>query len=199
MAKLDYFLFVRPLENGRSGDTGVVREFNDKVFLGLVDVLGHGEEAWKAAKIYKRFLEKNYRRSLVEIGEKLHEHIHKKGIRGAVIGVCHLVKNTGELSYIVTGDISLRKFGTISERAVSQPGIMGEAIRFLREKKTHLVDDDVLILHSDGIKYHFDLRDYPQLFKESARNIATNLIAKFGKDHDDASCIVLKYARIIGK
>lgn len=50
MAKLDYFLAKRPYFYNKDiecGDTGIIKEFDNKVFIAIVDVLGHGQEAHK--------------------------------------------------------------------------------------------------------------------------------------------------------
>lgn len=62
-----------------------------------------------------------------------------------------------------------------------------------REEIIDLCHGDVLVLHSDGVRYHFELKDYPGLLRDDAETIARNIIYKFGKKEDDASCIALRY------
>jgi len=52
---------------------------------------------------------------------------------------------------------------------------------------------DVLVLHTDGIASHFDLNDYPEILKDDAKTIANNLIKKFSKKDEDATCVVLRF------
>lgn len=41
---VDYYLAIRPLINiFECGDAGVIKEFEEKIFFALIDVLGHGE------------------------------------------------------------------------------------------------------------------------------------------------------------
>ncbi|RLB95509.1 MAG: stage II sporulation protein E (SpoIIE) [Deltaproteobacteria bacterium] len=195
MAAQDYCIHIRPLVQHYSGDTGLVVDSGDTVFLALADALGHGREAWTSAEIVRRYMEKNHRMDLAELVEGLHDHVRRKGARGAVIGLCRLEKKTGALRYLSIGDITIRKFGATPKTLVSFPGIVGEATRTLRPKATGLDDGDVLALYSDGVKYHFGVKDYPLILKHDAGTIARNLIEKFGKDHDDASCIVLRYRK----
>jgi len=80
MTQPDYFIAVRPLPGnkaGESGDTAIVKEFDDKLFIGIVDAAGHGKNTHKVAVICNDYLEKNYRRDLVEIMNGLNEHIKK--------------------------------------------------------------------------------------------------------------------------
>jgi serine phosphatase RsbU (regulator of sigma subunit) len=194
VTKLDYFLAKRPLINEDAcGDAGLIREFNSKVFIGIIDILGHGEEAHDLAIICVDFLEKNYRQDLIETMAGLHEYI--KGSRGAVAGFCLLDLKTGELEYVGLGNITARKFGSSKINIVPRSGIVGYAMPALRKEKMKLHDGDILILHTDGVKENFDLEDYPELLKDNAEIIATHIINRFGRQEDDAACIALRYQR----
>jgi negative regulator of sigma-B (phosphoserine phosphatase) len=194
MTKLDYFLAKRPLINENAcGDAGIIREFDDKVFIGIIDILGHGEEAHELAIICVAFLEKNYRQDLIETMEGLHEHI--KGSRGAVAGFCLLDLKTGELEYVGLGNITARKFGSNKINIVPRSGIVGYTMPTLRKETMKLHDGDVLILHTDGVRENFDLEDYPKLLGDNAEIIATHIINQFGRQEDDAACIALRYQR----
>ncbi|RLB63347.1 MAG: hypothetical protein DRG80_01250 [Deltaproteobacteria bacterium] len=195
MAVQDYCIRIRPLVRHYSGDTGLVVDSGDTMFLALADALGHGREAWESAEIVRRYMAKNHRMDLAELVEGLHDHVRRKGARGAVIGACRLEKKTGALRYLSIGDITIRKFGATPKTLVSIPGIVGEATRTLHQRATRLDDGDVLALYSDGVNYHFRLEDYPLMLKHDASTIARNIIETFGKDHDDASCIVLRYRK----
>jgi hypothetical protein len=193
--KVDYFLAIRPLiKNMECGDTGIIKEFDHKVFIGIIDVAGHGKEAYEIAVISKKYLENNYHKDLIVIMKGLHEHL--KGTRGAVAGLCLLDLITGELKYVGTGNITARILGINTVRIVSRPGIVGYAIRTIREERMKLHNNDVLLLYTDGVKGHFELEDYPELLQDDARTIATNIINEFGKKNDDAACIALIFRQI---
>jgi negative regulator of sigma-B (phosphoserine phosphatase) len=68
-------------------------------------------------------------------------------------------------------------------------------MRHLREEKMTLTDGDVLVLHTDGVKEHFDLEDYPELLVDDAETVANHIINQFGGAEDDACCIALRYQR----
>lgn len=193
MLQLDYFLAKRPFFHHRDiecGDTGIIKEFDNKVFIAIVDVLGHGNEAHKLAVICQEFLEKNYRQDLIETMKALHEYI--KDSRGAVAGLCLLDVNSGVLKYVGVGDITARKFGVNQVKLISQDGIVGYIIKTLKEGTMKLDDGDVFVLYTDGVQEHFELEDYPQLFRDDAKTIATHIIRQFGKEEDDATCIAVR-------
>ncbi|MFH0803355.1 MAG: SpoIIE family protein phosphatase [bacterium] len=196
MPQLDYFLSKRSFFHHKDiecGDTGVIKEFDDKLFIGIVDVLGHGSEAHKLAVICQDFLEKNYRRNLIETMNALHEYI--KDSRGAVVGLCLLDISSGVLQYVGVGDITARKFGVNQVKLISQDGIVGYIMKTLKEGTMRLDDGDVFVLYTDGVKEHFELEDYPELFRDDARKIATHIIQQFGKEEDDATCIAVRWKK----
>lgn len=195
MPELDYFLAIRPLAKEKvCGDTGIIKEFDNKVFIGIVDVAGHDEDAGKAVLLCKGFLEKNYRQDLATIMESLHQQM-KELMEAAVVGLCLLDLKKGELTYLGVGNITARKFGSSNVSIVPRYGIIGYSMPSLKEEKMILHGGDVLVLYTDGVKDHFDLEDYPELLVDSAETIATYIINQFGRIEDDAACIALRYQR----
>ena len=194
MAKVDYHLVIRPhTKDAECGDTGVIKEFDTKVFMGIIDVLGHSKEAHKTAIISKDYLEKNYRKNLVEMMMGLHECILRT--KGAVAGLCHLDLKAGELKYVGIGNITARRFGSSTTKIICRSGVIGYIMPTPREETIKLCHDDVLVLYTDGVKEHFKLEDYPELLRDNAKTIATHIIHKFGKKEDDAACIALRHKR----
>ncbi len=198
MGKVDYFLAKRPLIRGHMefecGDDGLVIKFGNKIFIAIIDAAGHGGDAHAIAIICKNYLETNYRGNLVKTVECLHKYI-KSLNKGVVACLCHLNLETGALKYVGIGNISIRRFGSINTRIIYKKGIIGYTIPTPREEMMTLANNDVLILHTDGIKEHFGIEDYPRLLQHNVKTIATQIIRRFGKKDDDAACIALRYHR----
>lgn len=173
------------------GDTGVIKEFDGQCFLALVDVLGHGSEAHEVAITAQAYLEQNCCNEPVEVMQGLHTCL--KGTRGAVAAICRLDTETGELIYVGMGNIVVRVLGPRAVRFVSRDGILGYMMSTVKKHNLKLLAGDILVMYSDGIKEHFELSGFPQMLKGTAESIATGLLRHFGKENDDASCIVLKY------
>jgi negative regulator of sigma-B (phosphoserine phosphatase) len=173
------------------GDIAVIKEYDNQCFISLVDVLGHGREAREIALLAKNYLEKNYKKELSELMNGL--HVHLKGTRGAVAAMCRLNILTGELTYVGIGNITIRIFGVKPTRLIPKDGIVGYRMRTIRELSIKLHPEDIILMHSDGIKEHFDIFECAALLKENAEDIAIGVLEQFGKKSDDASCVVLKY------
>jgi hypothetical protein len=55
-----------------------------------------------------------------------------------------------------------------------------------------LQPSDVVVLFSDGVTGRFRASDYPSLTLDCAPAIASNIVRRFGKGIDDASCAVMR-------
>ncbi len=174
-----------------SGDTAVVRQDRDVVFLAIVDVLGHGSEAHILAERIENFLGKSWSRDVASTMLRLHQEI--TGTRGAAVGICSLEIATGRLSYAGVGNTVLRRFGPRSARLHSIDGTVGLRIRTPRVCNIELTGSDVVLLHTDGVKNRFELEDYPQMLYQNTRTVASSIVNRFGRKFDDATCIVLRY------
>jgi len=195
MPHVDWCLVKRSLTGPEDecGDTGVVIEYDGGCFLALVDVLGHGSSAAAVAALAERFLKENYRLDPVDLMKGL--HVHLKGTRGAVAAICRFDISRGELIYAGVGNITTRVFGEKQYRLVPRDGILGYMIASPNESSVKLTPGDILVLSSDGIREHFDADCFPDLLTGPARKIAERLLATFGKENDDASCIVMRYGK----
>jgi negative regulator of sigma-B (phosphoserine phosphatase) len=192
MGEADYFLAVKPLTKmGECGDTGLIKEFDNKIFIGLVDAAGHSKDSYKIAMKSREFLLQNYQKGLIELVNGLHEHI--KVSNGAVAELCLLNLDNGHLKYVGIGDVKARIFGTVLHRIIAQPGIIGFTMPTPREENVVLNPGDALVMYTDGVKDHFDLEDYPDILSKEAEIAANHIVFRFGRKTDDAACIVLKY------
>ncbi|MBZ9633419.1 SpoIIE family protein phosphatase [Clostridium sp. FP1] len=193
MADIDLGMTYKALlcEESECGDIGIIKEYNNYCFLALIDILGHGSEAREVALYAKLYLENNYEKDSIDLMNGLHEHL--KGTRGAVAAICNLNVLTGELSYVGIGNITVRIMGSRFTRLVPKDGVIGYIMAKPQKQILKLYEGDILLLHSDGIKEHFELFECAGLLKESAVDIAQGILKRFEKKQDDASCIVLKY------
>jgi len=191
VSDLDYSIITRPLNNDTdSGDWGMVRQEGDSVFIAIIDVLGHGASAQTLADVCKTFWEEHFRKKPGPFLSALHKHI--KGSRGCVAAFCHLNVSSGVLTYTNTGNTVLRRVGEKNERGISQPGTIGYQIRTPLEKTMTLADGDLLILHTDGISSSMGIENLSPM-PEDTQTVATYIMEQYGKEQDDALCIVLKY------
>lgn len=175
------------------GDVAIVEHEPEFVFLALIDVLGHGPQAHHTAVEIEAFIRSwSDKQDLLGLLKALHrQHIHG---RGAVIGLCTIEPECGEIRYVGIGNATCRMIGENSRHLLTREGVVGQSIRTPSVEVTNLVSGDLLLLHSDGVSSHFDLDDCPQLRIDSMPTSARRIVMQFGRPHDDASCIAVRYA-----
>ena len=190
---VDSFVVEQGLEE-ISGDIGFIQENDQEVFVVLIDGSGHGHEARQVAETCKKYIEENREEDLPSLVKGMHNLI--RGSRGCVAIVGSLNLENLQFNYVGIGNISLRKFGNVDERAILGEGIIGYNISTPKEKQMQLENGDLLIFHSDGVKSQFGVNDYPDIMKDDAKTIAINIVRKFGKKDDDVTCIALRCTKV---
>ena len=191
--RVDYYGLVRPKVGYRqAGDAVVIVAYGGKLLAGIVDVLGHGPEAHDVAIQAQRFLDSGLEPvDPINLLRGLHDAL--RGTRGAAAGLAVLDADEGLVRYAGVGNTAIRRFGTVGDRLVSVDGIVGGTMRTPREQRMRLSPRDILVMYSDGVRDHFELSDHPELLLGNAEKIARSVIRRFGKEHDDAACIAVRY------
>lgn len=185
-------LRVRPIAGQRvSGDAAVCLEREKSVLVAIVDGLGHGPSAHAAASAAESFLGEAGEQDVVALMQGLDQRL--RGTVGAVAGLGLIEKATGLLHYVGVGNTAVRRFGVDETRLVSQGGVIGERMRTPRPQSLVLQDGDLLVLHTDGVSERFGREELRSLGSGDVERIASELIERFGKAHDDASCLVARY------
>ncbi len=195
--QVDYFYLTRPCLGERvSGDIAIVEQREQLLFIAIIDGLGHGTKANLVARTAKDYLQNIWNHDVCHTMLRLHEKL--KGSLGAAVGLGILDLETKQLSYTGVGNTVVRIIRgqnqqNYSKRLYSTDGIVGSNIRHPVEQKLQLTKFDVILFYTDGIKEHFSIKEYPLIFSDDPMTIAGKIYHLFGKNHDDATCIALKY------
>ena len=189
---LEHSSLIRPCRGETlSGDAVVICSLEQGLFLAIVDVLGHGPEAHELTHVIDAYLARYGTSDVSGLMTRLHQHL--KGTRGAAVGLCAIDAVTGRTDYVGIGNTAMRRFGKTETRLVSQDGVLGQNMRTPRPQSLQLESGDLIVLYTDGVSDRFSLEDYPGVLRHPPREVAGNIVQRFGKDHDDAGCIVVRY------
>lgn len=195
MPEIDYHTIIRPLLglDEECGDMAVICRTAGCCFLGLVDGVGHGPKAHEVARLACEFLESRHQGGdLAQVMLELHEHL--RGSRGAVAACCRVALETGEFAYAGIGNITVRILGPTPLRLVPQDGLLGSTVRLPVTRHGRLGRRDALVMHTDGIREHFETLDCVGLLQGTPEQLAVGILERFGKRDDDASCIVARWS-----
>ena len=191
---LTYASTVRPCRGEHvSGDSVVFRPLEQGLFVAIVDVLGHGMEAHQLTHRIEAYLLQYACYNVAVLIRNLHQNL--LGSRGAAVGLCAINATSGSLDYVGIGNTTMRRIGGAETRLVSREGVLGQNMRTPYLQTLQLEADDLVVLHTDGISERFSAEDYPSLSVHSPQQITDNIVARFGKDHDDATCVAVRYSQ----
>jgi len=184
---------VRPCPGERvSGDAVFILPLERCLFVAIVDVLGHGPEAHELTQMIDAYLARYRTDDLSGLMTRLHQHL--KGTRGAAMGLCTIEGASGRMMYVGVGNTAVRRFGKSETRLVSADGVLGQNMRTPRPQTLQLAPGDLIVLYTDGVSDRFTSDDYPGVLRHAPEVVANNIVQRFGKDHDDAACIAVRYS-----
>lgn len=190
---LDYSSINRPCRGEYlSGDAVIIRPLEQGLFVAIVDVLGHGAEANELTHVIEAYLDRYCASDVSGVIQRLHQHL--KGTRGAAVSLCAIDTLAGRIDYVGIGNTALRLFGKKETRFVSQDGVLGQNMRTPRQQTARLEPGDLVVLYTDGVSDRFTSQDYPGVSHHAPEVVARNIVQRFGKDHDDATCIAVRYS-----
>jgi len=173
------------------GDAYFIKEFTNRVLIGVVDGLGHGPDAAVAAETAVEYIGNNHKKSLTEIIRGCHKEL--KETRGAVAGLALIDPGRSILRYAGVGNIAIRVQARTRIKPISVNGILGHNLRKVREEEFPYNRGDMIILHSDGISGKFDMKLYPPEFiRRHPQEIAERIAAEFGRESDDLTIVVAR-------
>jgi serine phosphatase RsbU (regulator of sigma subunit) len=190
---LEHSSLIRPCHGEHlSGDAVVIRPLEQGLFLAIVDVLGHGPEAHELTHVIDAYLARYGTSDVSGWMKRLHQHL--KGTRGAAVGLCAIDATTGRTDYVGIGNTAMRRFGKTETRLVSQDGVLGQNMRTPLLQTLQLETGDLIVLYTDGVSDRFTSDDYPGVLLHAPKEVASNIVQRFGKNHDDAACIAVRYS-----
>lgn len=184
--------FTLPGED-ECGDQHVVMSFAGGVLVAVMDGVGHGTEAAKAARIAKGILKSHPNEALVPLIERCHEAL--RDTRGVVMSVASFNHIEKTMMWAGAGNVQGK---LLSGDTFSQPrtlllsvGILGYQVASVYPTVLSIKSGDTLIFATDGIREDFDR----QLnLKQSPQQLADDILARSARQTDEALVLVGRYS-----
>ena len=182
---------IRPHRTERvSGDVATLRWVGERVVLVVVDGLGHGSNAAVIARRAEASLSMSSTAHVPAVVAELHEALLPTD--GAAVAVTVLDPAERSFEAAAVGNVRVRVIGKTDQRLDWSAGTVGTEYRNPTVASGSL-DDGTLVMYSDGVADHFELSDYPGIRSDSPEIVSRIIVERFGKEHDDASCVVARY------
>lgn len=177
-----------------NGDAFVIAQWGRYALAGVIDGLGHGPFAQRAAQTARLYIEQHFDQPL----DSLFRGVQRacRATRGVVMALVRFDLAQNRFTVASVGNIEVRLFGSTEHFSlIVRRGVIG-----LNAPNPVLLEHPwnpncILVLHSDGLRTHWNLKDYPELARAAPDAIAQKLLQSLGKLEDDATVVVAASVR----
>jgi len=174
-----------------NGDAFAVKRWGQQALVVVIDGLGHGQYAHRAARTAQDYVNRHYDQSMPELFRGVGRAC--RATRGVVMAIARFDCDQDRLTFATVGNIEARLISHIPPgRFLVRRGIIGNNAPSPGVTEHRWRPDNILILHTDGLVTHWQWEDFPQLAGQSATFIAQELLRKLAKENDDATVVVVK-------
>ncbi len=176
-----------------SGDAWAAELREDGATFLVADGLGHGPDACQAAAMAVESLRSRPHDSAIQILDLAHARL--RSTRGAAVAVMRHDRRTGEVTFAAVGNISACVWEGEGEKRrvmVSNNGIVGHNVPRSQEYGYPWSPGALLIAHSDGLEFKWNVGAYPGLVACHASIIAAMLYREHSRKRDDAVVLVVR-------
>lgn len=157
----------------------------------VIDGLGHGVDAAAAAREAIRVLADPRQRTVEELLEIAHGAL--RPTRGAAMAIAEVHPASRHIRYGGIGNIiGATASATELRRMVSLDGTVGHETRNIKTFDYTLEQNQLLIMHSDGLRSQWRLERYPGLTLRDPFLIAGVLYRDYFKGQDDVTVVVAR-------
>lgn len=172
------------------GDTWHLALEGPRISALVIDGLGHGEEAERAARAGEKAFALMPFASPLLVLEDIHQAM--TGTRGGAVAIAQFNAGSDALKFVGIGNIGACLIAPAKSRGLaSHPGIVGGQFRKAQPFDYAQVTGQLLIMYSDGLQSRWNLADYPGLVHRHPAVIAAILHRDFCRGRDDVKVLVI--------
>jgi len=176
-----------------NGDAFVIKHAAEAVLVGVIDGLGHGPDAHRAATTARLYVEGHYDQPLLDIFRGVGRSC--RSTRGVVMALARFDWALGKMTFASFGNIEARVIGSPTPiNFLVRRGIVGMHSTNPVVTEHAWARTNLLIVHSDGLSTRWPWEDFAHLADKPATVIAQQLLRKLAKEEDDATVLVVRDA-----
>jgi serine/threonine protein phosphatase PrpC len=182
---------------GVNGDAVVLKQWGEGALVGVIDGLGHGQLAYRAAQTAWQYVESHFDQPLEAIFRGVERTC--SATRGVVMALarfaCSPSPSVCRVTFASIGNIEAHLFdGPQSVRFMVRRGVLGLHAPSPVVTEHPWGARSMLVLHSDGVTTRWRWQDFRHLAEAPATVIARQLLRVLAQDTDDATVVVVKNA-----
>jgi len=182
---------------GMNGDAFVLKQWSEGTLVGVIDGLGHGQFAHRAAQTAWQYVESHFDQPLEVIFRGVERACH--ATRGVVMALArfdfHPPLRALQLTFASIGNIEAHLFGSPQPvHFLIRRGVLGLHAPTPMVMQYPWHPKSIVVLYSDGLTTHWRWEDFRHLAAAPATVIARQLLRALAKDTDDATVVVVKAA-----
>jgi anti-sigma regulatory factor (Ser/Thr protein kinase) len=192
---------TRPLSGmDTNGDAFIIKRWGESALVAVIDGLGHGQFAQRAAHAAREYVEQHFDQPLDAIFRGTGRAC--RATRGVVMAVARFDcrPDAMTLSFASIGNIAVRVIPGRSRSPVphsdadfiARRGVLGLNAPKAVATKRGWDARDLLVLHSDGVRSHWHWSEFAHLADQPAAVIAPRLLHALRKENDDATVVVVR-------
>jgi anti-sigma regulatory factor (Ser/Thr protein kinase) len=192
--ELEFGAASRAYRNTReNGDAFVIRQWDGMALGGVIDGLGHGQFAQRAAQTARQYIESHFDQPL----EALFRGVARacQSTRGVVMALTRIDSARRVFTVANIGNIEVRVLAGDGRSANTPPvrrGVLGLNAPAPISVEQPWTETTLLVMHSDGLRTHWSWKDFDGLHRQAAGTIAQTLLRTLGKIDDDATVLVIR-------
>jgi anti-sigma regulatory factor (Ser/Thr protein kinase)/serine/threonine protein phosphatase PrpC len=180
-------------EAPENGDAFTIKCWPGCALVGVIDGVGHGPDAERASQAARSYIESHFSLALEELFAGVERVC--RGTRGVVMALARFELETRVLRYGSVGNIEARLLGSPDARTfIVRRGIIGLSAPKPVVTQHAWTPECTLILHSDGLRTHWDPTDFPPSTWASPAGAAETLLRALAREDDDATVVVTRSA-----
>ena len=174
-----------------SGDRGVVEAFDGGAMVAVIDALGHGLEAARAASVAAQVLERHAREKPGALLRYCHDEM--RNTRGAAISAASFDWPRRLMSWLGIGNVmgvlvrADTKGGPCFQQMVVHGGVVGYKLPDAQPLRMQVAPGDMLILATDGVR-----SDFTEILPAAMnpQRLADRILKDYATRSDDALVLV---------
>jgi len=180
-----------------NGDAFVLKQWGEGALVGVIDGLGHGQFAYRAAQTALQYVENHFDQPLEAIFRGVERTC--SATRGVVMALarfaCSPSPSVCSMTFASIGNIEAHLFGSPQPmRFMMRRGVLGLHAPAPVVTEHPWGSRSMLVLHSDGVTTHWRWENFRHLTEAPATVIARQLLRALARDNDDATVVVVKNA-----